>query len=134
MIWRIGAATASGMARNLSASGTASRMNAPDHRPGQPLRAAQDHQRGDEDGFLQREAGRVDVGDVVGVEAAGQRAQRRGDGGDQDLHPHHVLAGGLRGDLVLADRAQRAAERGVREPMADRVRERRQSQPPAPRT
>ena len=55
-------------------------------RPGQPLRPAQDHERGDEDGLVQREAGRVDVGDVVRVEAAGERAQRGGDGGDDDLH------------------------------------------------
>ena len=52
----MGAATVSGIARNLSASGTASRMKAPTIGPGQALGAAQDDERRDEDGLLEGEA------------------------------------------------------------------------------
>src|SRR6266542_524710 len=98
------------------------------HGTGQALGTAQDDERGDEDGLVEGEAGRVDVGDVVGVEAAREGAERGRDSGDHDLDQHHVLARGLSGDLVIAYGAEHASEGRAGEPAADDVGDRGQGQ------
>ena len=68
-------------------------------------------------------ADRVDEGDPVGVDAAGQRADRRRQRERKDLVARRVDAHRRCGLLVLADRDQPVAEAAVRDPRDDQRRD-----------
>ena len=72
---------------------------------------ADDDDAEDEDGLVQGETGRVDIGDVMGIEDTGDGSQHSADDERDDLRLRHILPQAAGVHFVLAQRLQDAPER-----------------------